>query len=93
MRSCGYEPPLAAENASLGLTPRELEVLCLLLDGADRTRAARTLGISPESIKSHCRAVYAKLNVAHRGELHKAVIQRLAPGKDLWSLLIPETAR
>ncbi len=92
MKPSAYELPPQAANASLGLTPRELQVLCLLLDGADRAGAARTLGISRESVKGHCRAVYAKLNVAGRGGLPKAVIQRLAPGKDFWSLLT-QTAR
>ena len=45
------------------LTPREIEVLNLLAGGADTGAIARRLHVSPLTIRTHTRAVLAKLNV------------------------------
>lgn len=82
-----YAPPPTAAAAGLPLTRREMQILCLLLDGADRRSVACRLGLSPETVKGHCRSLYAKLNVPNRHHLAKAVIQRLMPGRDFWSLV------
>lgn len=49
-----------------GLTTRELEVLTLTADGASAPEIARTLHLSPETVRSHLRNVYAKLGVTDR---------------------------
>ncbi|MEO7178910.1 MAG: helix-turn-helix transcriptional regulator, partial [Allosphingosinicella sp.] len=51
---------------SLGLSPRECEVLALLASGQSNKEMARTLAISPNTIKTHVARVYEKLEVARR---------------------------
>jgi DNA-binding NarL/FixJ family response regulator len=48
------------------LTPRELEVLRLLADGASNKRIAVALDIAVDTVKEHCSAVYGKLGVTGR---------------------------
>jgi DNA-binding CsgD family transcriptional regulator len=50
------------------LTPRELEVLALAAEGQTSPQIAERLVISPETVKSHLRNVYAKLDVKDRAE-------------------------
>ena len=51
---------------SLGLSPRECEILALLASGQSNKEMARTLSISPNTIKTHVARVYGKLEVARR---------------------------
>jgi DNA-binding NarL/FixJ family response regulator len=51
-----------------GLSPRELDVLRHLGQGFSNDDLGRTLGISGETIKSHLKAIFAKLGVAGRAE-------------------------
>lgn len=50
------------------LTPRELEILCLLADGQSNKIIARNLGISDGTVKLHVKAILRKLNVHSRVE-------------------------
>ena len=52
-----------------GLTPREAEVLSLLLQGRSRAFIADTLLISGETVRTHTQHVYQKLDVHSREEL------------------------
>ncbi len=54
--------------ASLGLTPRECEILDHLATGASNKEIARSLGVSPNTIKSHIASLYEKLEVNGRGK-------------------------
>jgi len=65
---------------SLGLTPRECEILALLASGQSNKELARTLGVSPNTIKTHVARVYEKLEVERRIE---------AIEKARWLALIP----
>jgi DNA-binding CsgD family transcriptional regulator len=65
---------------SLGLSPRECEILALLASGQSIKEMARTLGISPNTVKTHVARVYGKLEVDRR-------IQ--AVEKARWLALIP----
>lgn len=56
----------AAAVASLGLTPRECQVLDLLASGRTNDELARTLGVSPNTIKTHLASLFAKLEVDRR---------------------------
>lgn len=68
------EPVLAAP-----LSPREREVLQLLVAGERRTAIAAQLGVSINTIKTQIRGIYAKLRVASRPELlHKVSV--MPPG-------------
>lgn len=51
---------------SLGLSPRECEVLELLASGQSIKEMARSLGISPNTVKTHVARVYEKLEVRKR---------------------------
>ena len=65
---------------SLGLTPRECEILELLASGQSNKELARTLGISPNTVKTHVARVYEKLAVERRVQ---------AIEKARWLALIP----
>jgi len=51
---------------SLGLTERECEILAQLASGQSNKELARTLGISPNTVKTHVARVYEKLEVGKR---------------------------
>jgi DNA-binding NarL/FixJ family response regulator len=65
-------PEVAAKLASrqpvVELTSRELEVLRLLAEGKSNKAVASLLSIAEVTVKSHVRAVFAKLNVLSRTE-------------------------
>jgi len=52
--------------ASLGLTPREGEVLDHLTAGQSNKEIARDLNVSPNTIKTHVAQIYQKLDVRQR---------------------------
>ncbi len=55
------------------LTKRELEVLALLASGLTNKEIARSIGLSPETIKDHLENLYRKLDAQDRmGALGKA---------------------
>jgi DNA-binding NarL/FixJ family response regulator len=56
------------DSAGAGLTPRELEVLAAMADGASNKAIARRLGISFHTAKFHVAAILAKLNADSRTE-------------------------
>jgi len=61
--------PFARNEAairSLGLTVRECQILALLASGQSNKQMARSLGISPNTIKTHVARVYGKLAVQKR---------------------------
>jgi DNA-binding NarL/FixJ family response regulator len=64
-------PPLA----SLGLTPRQTDVLALLLQGKPNKLIAREMGLSVETVKDHVAAVLRALGVASRTQAVLAVSQ------------------
>lgn len=73
----GAEATLAGEEAQahaqahetgdrLALTPREIEVLRLVAEGADNTTIGRTLSISPHTVKQYVTNIFEKLGVRSR---------------------------
>lgn len=50
------------------LTPREMEVLTLLVEGADGRKAAAALGISLNTVRTHVQSILTKLQVHSRLE-------------------------
>jgi len=69
-------PPLA----SLGLTPRQTDVLALLLQGKPNKLIARDLNLSVETVKDHVAAVLRALNVSSRTQAVLAVSQMTHQG-------------
>ncbi len=55
-------------GAHLGLTQRESEVLSLLVAGYSNRAIAKELVIAEETVKSHTRSVYRKLEVEDRAQ-------------------------
>jgi DNA-binding CsgD family transcriptional regulator len=56
----------AAAQASLGLTGQEMKVLERLASGQSNKEIARTLGLSPNTVKTHMANLFAKLEVGRR---------------------------
>jgi DNA-binding CsgD family transcriptional regulator len=69
-----------AAQASLGLTGQEMRVLERLAAGQSNKEIARTLGLSPNTVKTHLANLFAKLEVARRTQaIGKARDLRLIP--------------
>jgi DNA-binding NarL/FixJ family response regulator len=64
----------------LGLTPRQTEVLALLLKGQPNKLIARELNVSVETVKDHVAAVLRALGVSSRTQAVLAVSQMSAQG-------------
>ncbi|MFC0633478.1 helix-turn-helix transcriptional regulator [Brevundimonas balnearis] len=62
-----FEPNTAARQA-LGLTGQEMRVLDALATGRANKEIARTLGLSPNTIKTHLANLYLKLEASTRTE-------------------------
>lgn len=75
--------PFARNEAaihSLGLSPREIDVLERLAAGESNKEIARQLGISPNTVKTHVARVYEKLEVQRRVQaIKKARFLSLIP--------------
>lgn len=69
--------------ASLGLTPRQTDVLALLLKGNPNKLIARELGLSVETVKDHVAAVLRALGVSSRTQAVLAVSQMTQQHGDL----------
>ena len=65
----------AVPLAELGLTPRQTDVLALLLKGQPNKLIARELNLSVETVKDHVAAVLRALNVSSRTQAVLAVGQ------------------
>lgn len=57
-----------AARASLGLTGQEMKVLEKLAEGQSNKEIARTLGLSPNTVKTHIANLFAKLGVVRRSQ-------------------------
>jgi RNA polymerase sigma factor (sigma-70 family) len=64
-------------NTASGLTPREQDVLELLVKGLTYREAADQLGVSRNTVTSHVKSIYRKLHVRSRGE---AVFEAVSKG-------------
>jgi DNA-binding CsgD family transcriptional regulator len=62
------EGSLAADATVAGLSPREVEVLRLVVAGKATPEIAATLFVSPRTVQTHLTNVYGKLGVANRAE-------------------------
>jgi ATP/maltotriose-dependent transcriptional regulator MalT len=58
--------PLANIPGAGPLTAREADVLRLIASGQSNKRIASALEVSPETVKSHIKSIFAKLGVDNR---------------------------
>ena len=68
--------PDTAQQQSLGITARELEILILIARGLSNREIATQLFVSENTVKTHCARVFDKLGAARRTQ----AVQR---GKEL----------
>jgi two-component system, NarL family, response regulator LiaR len=68
--------PNTAQQQTLGITPRELEILALVARGFSNREIATTLFVSENTVKTHCARAFDKLGAARRTQ----AVQR---GKEL----------
>ena len=64
----GYAGDRSAQSNSRVLTPRERDVLAMISQGFSNKSIARTLEISPETVKTHVKRIFLKLAVNTRTE-------------------------
>jgi DNA-binding NarL/FixJ family response regulator len=70
-----FRPP---ENAPSHLTPQEMELLRLLVEGHHKKTAAREMNISINTVSFHLKNIYTKLQVHSKSEaVVKALRERL----------------
>jgi DNA-binding CsgD family transcriptional regulator len=65
------EELLPFSMSAYGLSPREEEIVKLVVRGLSTTRISRTLFISEHTVQNHLRSVFEKVGVRSRGELVK----------------------
>lgn len=67
--------PSAAPGSPLGqLTPRERDILEMIVDGAPNKVIARELNLQEVTVKAHLRNMFRKLNVANRTEAARTAL-------------------
>ena len=72
------KPPVRVAATPEGrLTAREQEVVALVEQGLGFRAVAAQLGISPDTVNNHVRAIYRKLQVNSKGELLALALRRL----------------
>ncbi len=69
LAATGERVRAAAASATSLLTPQELQVSLLLVDGRTTREAAAALFLSPKTVEYHLRKVYVKLGIGSRAEL------------------------
>lgn len=71
----GLERPQQPQAPTSPLTPKELVVLRELARGHDNEMVARTLGLSPNTVRTHVQNILAKINVHSKLEAVSRALQ------------------
>jgi DNA-binding NarL/FixJ family response regulator len=66
IRRDAYDAAPAAEATLPGLSERERQVLALIAEGCDNAQIARTLYVSPSTVRNHVSSLLEKLGVHNR---------------------------
>ena len=64
------------EETLMPLSPREMEVLAYIVQGASNKVIAATLGISQQTVKNHMTSIFRKLGVSDRTEAAIVALRR-----------------
>lgn len=67
---------LAQRPAAPGLSPRELDVLQLIVKGQSNKEIGATLGLAENTVKNHVKMILDKLGVADRTQAATTALQR-----------------
>ena len=80
----GARQPLLDAYTRFGLSPREVDVLSLIIDGATNREIAEALSIVESTVEDHVRSITRKSGAAARGALLARVfdVDETAPGND-----------
>ena len=78
----GASEEASGQRALAELTPRELEILCLLAEGQSNKVIARNLGISDGTVKLHVKAILRKLDVHSRVEAAVIAVEQNICGRN-----------
>jgi DNA-binding CsgD family transcriptional regulator len=78
IRAAGVEDVLGLVSLASGLTPRERELVTLLLEGLDTRELAERLFISRHTVQDHLKSVFEKVGVRSRRELVASVFAQAA---------------
>ena len=73
IRAAGVDDVLSRVSRASGLTPREGELVALLLEGLDTRELAERLVISRHTVQDHLKSVFEKLGVRSQRELVSSV--------------------
>ncbi|MDF3038274.1 MAG: protein kinase [Thermomicrobiales bacterium] len=73
-----FPPPLVMDATPMrgGLTAREIDVLRLVAEGLTDPQIARRLYLSPRTVHTHLRSIYAKLDVPSRAAAARVAVER-----------------
>ncbi len=72
-----FKKYIPAKNDSFSLSPREMEILNLLVEGNNNNEIADNLFISKETVRNHIRNIYQKLQVHSKSQ---AVVKAIREG-------------
>jgi DNA-binding CsgD family transcriptional regulator len=72
------KPDSVALRQEFGLTPAEAAVAIELLNGRGLKAAAKRLGVSPTTVRTHLSAVFNKTNTHRQAELIQVMLRRVA---------------
>lgn len=67
----------ALQQLGRGLTPRQAEILCMLVAGQGTAEIAAALFISPSTVRKHCEHIYERLGVHTRAAAVAMALTRL----------------
>jgi DNA-binding NarL/FixJ family response regulator len=70
----GGDTPDVPDEVEAGLTPRERQVLALIVRGYSNARIAEALVIEPKTVKNHINRIYGKLELSNRYEAITSVL-------------------
>jgi len=68
------------------LTPRELQIITAVVEGASNKEIGEQFGLSTQTVKNHLSSIYDKLGVSSRLELalfavHHRLLDQRPPGR------------